>query len=256
VVAALQARGVHVTICTGRMYSGTRHLAERLGIDAPVACVDGSHIVHAPSGRQLHAAPLAHKGAEALLEVLQEFGPSAFAFSDDQVFHEAEGAQYLDYVRTWSEQTSEVGNLLFDVDWRGERVHVTAVVALGSEDQIRGAELALNQRGAGLLQAVSFPAFRAPRAGAGASWGMVVRAAGIDKGTAIDWLCQHYGVAPEEIVAVGDWLNDVPMLQRVGRGFAMAQAPDELKAVASDVLEADAWTGGGLAEAARRAGLV
>ena len=55
---------------------------------------------------------------------------------------------------------------------------------------------------------------------------------------------------------MGDWLNDVPMLQRVGRGFAMAQAPDELKAVASDVLEADAWTGGGLAEAARRAGLV
>jgi hydroxymethylpyrimidine pyrophosphatase-like HAD family hydrolase len=85
---------------------------------------------------------------------------------------------------------------------------------------------------------------------------MIVRAAGIDKGTAIDWLCQHYGVAPEETVAVGDWLNDVPMLRRVGRGFAMAQAPDEVKAVASDVLKADAFGGGGLAEAAERAGLL
>jgi len=238
------------------MFSGTRHLAHQLGLDAPLACVDGSHIVHAPSGREMHAAPLASKAAQALMEVLGEFGPAAFAFSDDRVFHEPEGARYLDYVRTWSEQTNEVGNLLFDVDWQGERVHVTAVVALGSQKQVQGAERALNERAAGLLQTVSFPAFRAPRAGDSHSWGMIVRAAGIDKGTAIDWLAQHYGVAPEEIVAVGDWLNDIPMLRRVGRGFAMAQAPDEVKAAASEVLDADAWTGGGLEEAARRAGLL
>jgi hypothetical protein len=238
------------------MFSGTRHLAHQLGLDAPLCCVDGSHIVHAPSGRELHAAPLAESAAKALFEALEEFGPSAFAFSDDRVFHEPEGARYLEYVRTWSEQTSEVGDLLFDVDWQGERFHVTAVVALGSQRQVQSAEHALNQRAAGLLQTVSFPAFRAPRAGDSASWGMIVRAAGVDKGTAIGWLSQHYGVAPEEIVAVGDWLNDIPMLRSVGRGFAMAQAPDELKAVASDVLEADAWSGGGLAEAARRAGLL
>ena len=205
------------------MFSGTRHLAHQLGLDAPLACVDGSHIVHAPSGREMHAAPLASKAAQALMEVLGEFGPAAFAFSDDRVFHEPEGARYLHYVRTWSEQTNEVGNLLFDVDWQGERVHVTAVVAL-VQRTLRALDLLL--------------------------------AAGIDKGTAIDWLAQHYGVAPEEIVAVGDWLNDIPMLRRVGRGFAMAQAPDEVKAVASEVLDADAWTGGGLEEAARRAGLI
>jgi HAD superfamily hydrolase (TIGR01484 family) len=238
------------------MFSGTRHLAHQLGLDAPLCCVDGSHIVHAPSGRELHAAPLASQAAEALLGVLEEFGPAGFAFSDDRVFHEPDGARYLDYVRTWSEQTNEVGDLLFDVDWQGERFHVTAVVALGSAQQVQNAERALNQRAPGLLQAVTFPAFRAPRSGDSASWGMIVRAAGVDKGTAIDWLSGHYGIAPEEIVAVGDWLNDVPMLRRVGCGFAMAQAPDELKAVASAVLDADPWTGGGIHEAATRAGLL
>jgi hypothetical protein len=36
----------------------------------------------------------------------------------------------------------------------------------------------------------------------------------------------------------------------------MAQAPDEVKSAAKEVLEADSWSGGGLAEAAARAGLL
>jgi HAD superfamily hydrolase (TIGR01484 family) len=238
------------------MFSGTRHLADQLGLDAPLACVDGSHIVHAPSGRELSSARLEAPAAKALLDVLEEFGPAAFAFSDDRVFHASDGVQYLDYVKTWSEQTNEVADLLDDVDWHGESASVTAVVALGAEKQIQNAAQELARRAPELLQAVSFPAFRASRRGAGTTWGMVVRAHGIDKGTAIDWLSRHYGCTPEEIVAVGDWLNDVPMFRRSGMSFAMNQAPDEVKAAATQVLEADAWSGGGLAEAARRAGLL
>jgi hydroxymethylpyrimidine pyrophosphatase-like HAD family hydrolase len=61
---------------------------------------------------------------------------------------------------------------------------------------------------------------------------------------------------PSEVVAVGDWLNDIPMLRVAGRSFVMAQAPDEVKAVATDELEADFVSGGGIAEAADRAGLL
>jgi hydroxymethylpyrimidine pyrophosphatase-like HAD family hydrolase len=85
---------------------------------------------------------------------------------------------------------------------------------------------------------------------------MVVRAARVDKGTAIDWLAAHYQITPEEIVVVGDWLNDVPMFRRAGRSFAMAQAPDDVKGAATDVLVADSKSGGGIAEAAERAGLI
>jgi hydroxymethylpyrimidine pyrophosphatase-like HAD family hydrolase len=63
-------------------------------------------------------------------------------------------------------------------------------------------------------------------------------------------------VAVADVVAVGDWLNDVPMLQRAGQSFAMAQAPAEVRAAAKFQLEADIWTGGGVAEAAERAGLI
>jgi hypothetical protein len=46
------------------------------------------------------------------------------------------------------------------------------------------------------------------------------------------------------------------MFRVAGRSFVMAQAPDEVKAAATDTLRADLTTGGGIAEAAERAGLL
>jgi Cof subfamily protein (haloacid dehalogenase superfamily) len=250
-IAALIARGVPVTLCTGRMYSGTREIAEGLSILGPVACIDGSHIVDSTNHLELHSTPLSELGAGLLFEALARIRPAAFAFSGDRLFHDAHGAQYLDYVSTWTERTQQV-DLLTDFDaWR-EGGTLSALVALGTPSQIRSAEQ-LIQANAEHLQCVTF---EIGRPGYSGTWGLVVRAAGVDKGTAIDWVARHHGVTAAEVVAVGDWLNDIPMLRRAGRSFAMAQAPNEVKAAATDILKASAHTGGGLAEAAMRAGLL
>jgi hydroxymethylpyrimidine pyrophosphatase-like HAD family hydrolase len=78
----------------------------------------------------------------------------------------------------------------------------------------------------------------------------------VTKGTALEWIARHEGIDASQVVAVGDWLNDIPMLRTAGRSFVMNQAPDEVKAVATDLLDADVSTGGGIAEAAERAGLL
>src|SRR5262245_6506522 len=49
-IRRVQAAGVHVTLATGRLYSGTRGIAGAIGVAGPVACVDGSHIVHTEAG--------------------------------------------------------------------------------------------------------------------------------------------------------------------------------------------------------------
>jgi Cof subfamily protein (haloacid dehalogenase superfamily) len=250
-IAALIARGVPVALCTGRMYSGTREIAESLSILGPVACIDGSHIVDSSNHLELHSTPLSELAVGLLFDALKRLRPAAFAFSGDRLFHDARGAQYLDYVSTWTERTQQV-DLLTDFDaWR-EGGTLSALVALGTPTQIRGAEQFI-QSNAEHLQCVTF---EVGRAGYSGTWGLVVRAAGVDKGTAIDWVARHHGVSAAEVVAVGDWLNDIPMLRRAGRSFAMAQAPDAVKAAATDILKSSAQTGGGLAEAAMRAGLL
>jgi hydroxymethylpyrimidine pyrophosphatase-like HAD family hydrolase len=207
------------------------------------------------TGKDLACASLDEKALELLFDVLVEHGAAPFAFSSEDMFHDDAGHPYLGYVKNWSRRMRLVPDLLRKAGWSASQA-VPAVLALAKEDRIREAEMALRTRAPELLQCVSFQSLNLEVEGGGRPWALLVRAAGFDKGTAVEWLARHYGVELEEVVAVGDWLNDVPMFRKVGLSFAMAQAPDEVRDAASEVLEADDEQGGGIAEAAERAGLL
>lgn len=57
------------------------------------------------------------------------------------------------------------------------------------------------------------------------------------KAEAISIVRQHYGIFEDHVIAFGDGLNDVEMIELASHGVAMANAQKELKAVASVVLE-------------------
>ena len=59
------------------------------------------------------------------------------------------------------------------------------------------------------------------------------------KWTALLHLAALWGVAPEEICAVGDDMNDVPMIRGAGLGVAMGHAASEVLAVADLVTGSD-----------------
>ena len=56
--------------------------------------------------------------------------------------------------------------------------------------------------------------------------------ASVNKGTALRLVCEHYGVALDEVLAVGDAVNDVPMLEAAGIAVAVDNAHPEVKLVA------------------------
>lgn len=56
-----------------------------------------------------------------------------------------------------------------------------------------------------------------------------VMESGITKATAIQTLCSMWGIDIKNAIAFGDNYNDVEMLEAVGHGYLMGNAPDELK---------------------------
>lgn len=55
------------------------------------------------------------------------------------------------------------------------------------------------------------------------------------KGASIGKILEYYGLEPSQAMAFGDSYNDLELLQTVGIGVAMGNAPEALKAVADDV---------------------
>jgi len=249
-IRELLRKNVPVALCTGRMFSGTRELAAVFRMVGPVACIDGSHIFDLHTRGELSCSAISPEARGHLREALGMFRPAAFVFSGDRVIHDSRGERFLSYLSSWSDQRQLVPDVVHPKAWEHEK-NVAALVLMGDEETIMGMDRALD--GVPGLQDIVFEVRREDLAG---SWGMVVRADGVDKGTAVQWLAKHYGVGLEDVVAVGDWMNDVPMLERAGESYAMAQAPAEVKSAAKHQLRADIWTGGGVAEAAERAGLI
>ena len=62
--------------------------------------------------------------------------------------------------------------------------------------------------------------------------------AGVSKASGLASVCERLGVAPEDVLAIGDGRNDGEMLQWAGRGVAMGQAPLEVQEAADDVTHA------------------
>ena len=58
---------------------------------------------------------------------------------------------------------------------------------------------------------------------------------GVNKGTAINFVCQKLGIDPADTVAIGDSVNDLDMLKAAGTAIAMTNAPDEVKNAADFV---------------------
>lgn len=57
---------------------------------------------------------------------------------------------------------------------------------------------------------------------------------GVSKGAALLELCNILGVPPENAVVIGDYYNDVEMMQAAGRAIAMANAPEDVQRIAGE----------------------
>lgn len=69
---------------------------------------------------------------------------------------------------------------------------------------------------------------------------------GVDKAHGLEKVLPHLGVRRENVLALGDGRNDIEMLQWAGRGVAMGNAPDEVKAAAHHVT--GTYDAGGVAD--------
>ncbi|WP_337032359.1 Cof-type HAD-IIB family hydrolase [Paenibacillus illinoisensis] len=55
------------------------------------------------------------------------------------------------------------------------------------------------------------------------------------KGAALKRLAESKGIVPSEILAIGNYYNDITMLTYAGKGIAMDNSPEEVKAAADEV---------------------
>ena len=229
--------GCAVTLATGRVTAATVHVARALVLDVPLVCADGRLLAEPDTGATIEAFPVPHRARA--LAILREHDLAPLLVMPHEIVHEASAGEHLAHVRTVWERVECAA--LDDVT----REHAVMLLGLGEAAVVQRACTMLGERLGAVVDVSAYPLGQGPHA-------VRVRAPGHDKQTGLARVAERLGVRRDDVAAVGDWFNDVGMLQWAGRAFAMNGAPEAVCVAAGEVLDVRAGQGGGVAEAIGR----
>lgn len=242
---ALTEHGVHVTIATGRLFGGTQWVGRALGVKGGVAVMNGNEIIDVDSEVVAHGRYVSTESRAIARSVFADHDLSSpILFGSRRIHLAHREAHRRTYLSIWTHDLDLHDDIFESEAWSGAN-DIVAVGVAGPQETIEHARAAVHERLDDVVQTVVFRT--SPD-----EFFLKLRRRGDDKGTALDHLATERDVSIERTVAVGDWLNDLPMLRRAGRSFAMAHADERVIEAATETLVTERASGGAVAEVAER----
>jgi Cof subfamily protein (haloacid dehalogenase superfamily) len=220
-VKRVMAAGIAVTIVTGRMVVGAKPFADLLGLDGEIICYQGAVIADARTGRFEREVALPNALALRAYAVAKAHDFHIQFYRDDRFYVEENNAYAQLYARTSGSEPIVVPSLPEAFEGRDS----TKVNIVTDPARTPGAlALFTDALGSDAYVTRSNPEF------------VEILNARVDKGAALRLVAGRLGVAMENVIAIGDSYNDLPLLRAAGFSVAMGSAPDELKALADAVV--------------------
>ncbi|HVF99882.1 MAG TPA: Cof-type HAD-IIB family hydrolase [Chloroflexia bacterium] len=223
-IRAAQARGVLVTLATGRMFTSARKIAGDLGMDVPLICYQGALVRHSGTGEVLYHKTVPLALTHEIIAATARRGLHLNVYLDDRLYvaQMTEGALYYSQIN-YGLELNQVGDLhaWLDAQGGGEPTKLVIVTPQEQTDAVLAEFTA--EYGERLQVTKSHPRF--------------TEFTNIEcsKGRALAFLAAHLGVRREVVMAIGDGHNDLDMLAWAGYGLAMPTAPQAVLDVAHSI---------------------
>ncbi len=219
-VTRLRESGIVVVLASGRMFPGTVKIAEFLGLPGPIICQQGC-AVHLLDGTMTHEFPIELSVAIEIVNYARELGHAFEWFNPLRYIASAQTRATIDY--------GIVSGI--EPEYRPDPEHSgvvpTGVGIISTAAEATHIHRELTSRYTDTLHLLDFPDVT------------VAVAADANKGHSLSLLCQDLGIDRNQVVAIGDSVNDASMLAWAGRGVAMAHSDAYAMDAAHEVLTHD-----------------
>ncbi len=214
-----QGRGVRVCVATGRIWPSAEPYIRRVEADPPTILYNGGLVYDFRTDTVLRRVPLTYEHARAVLEVLRAFPQvQPQLYVGDRVYVGRFNALSEAYVRKNGIPVTEVGDLLAFLP-----ADPMKILIVGHRPDLVVVREAIAALPLPIHTVYSEETY------------LEVIPTGSSKGEALAFVAQTLQIAPASIIAVGDNLNDLEMIQFAGLGVAMGNADEALRAQADYV---------------------
>jgi hypothetical protein len=216
-IKASISKGTLVTFATGRMYRSALPYALDLGLDLPLITYQGALVKYA-DGREVYHRPLDLNIAKEVINFVKPFGLHINAYIDDEL--------YMEDATDWGKKYASIAKVPvhFMQLPRELKNDPTKILIIGESEELDQLALKLQKY---FLEAINitkskehFLEISHPRA---------------TKGNALKELAESLNIKREQVMAIGDNMNDLDMIKYAGCGVAVGNAVEDLKNIADVV---------------------
>ena len=232
----VQQMGVRIVLASGRPTYGLMPLAKTLELGnygGFVLSYNGCQIIKAQNGEILFERRINPEMLPYLEKKARKNGFAIFTYHDDTLITDSPDNEYI-------KNEALLNNLKIiredEFSTAIDFAPCKCMLVSDKEKALIGLEQHWEKRLAGTLDAfLSEPYF------------LEVVPCGVNKANTLGALLEHLGVTREEVIAVGDGVCDVTMLQLAGMGVAMGHSQDSVKVCADYVTASNEEDGVALA---------
>lgn len=212
-------QGVTVTVATGRMFQSAVKFARQLKLDVPIITYNGALIKSCLSEEVLYEKPIELETARGVLNLFKRHGWYIQSYIDDELCVEVVNDKARYYEKAADVKAVAVGDQLYCPQKAPAKL-----LTIAEPDEIDkiwqevaaefGDKMYITKSKANYLEMAN------PT---------------VNKGMALAFLADKLNIHREQVMAVGDSLNDLDMIEYAGFGVAMGNAADKVKELAQAV---------------------
>ncbi len=213
------AQGITVTVATGRMFCSAVKIARQLELDVPIITYNGAMIKSCLSEEVLYHRPIENDLALDVLNLFRERGWYIQAYIDDTLYVEELNDKAQQYGKLAGVKPYPIGDRLYTITGAP-----TKLLSIADPDDIGAIWRVVEERFPGRVYiAQSKPHY------------LEMAHPDVNKGKALGFLADKLNITRDEVMAIGDSINDLDMIEYAGWGVAMGNAHERVKAVAQAV---------------------
>lgn len=243
----MNSNNINFAICTGKSYSVSKNVCEKCNATYGIFN-NGSQIYNLKTGTPIFKSLLEYDDIKYCFEVAKKFNLHVHAYSDNQLI--TERLEFLDS-RNFKLQKFPgfkfivTENVLDYIIKHNLPIYQFIISGYSSLENIK--EEISKKSNVSILKISKFGEYKDKILNKEYEYLSVVPS-NTSKSNALDILGKYLSISSDEIMAIGDNLNDVDMVKNSGVGVAVANAYSELKDVAKYITQNDV-SAGGFAEA-------
>jgi len=227
------AAGMLICFATGRNWTESRTVLDTVQHHATAVFAGGAMVIDTSKEVTLHRTGVDPALAREVCAMLEEAGQAVLALQDTA----SAGVDYLitDEVPLNEAQTHWLSMTAAKVHpvphlSRHDHEHTIRLGIVAAPDEVAKVDRVLQER---FGQRIFAHRLFVPSAGVEV---LEIFDPAVNKWEGILHVAAHHNIDPQQIIAVGDDLNDLPMLKQAGLGVAMGNARDEVKQAAKKVI--------------------